>query len=103
MEKKSCRHWLDLFEAHDIPCGPINDYAAVVADPQIQARGMVVETEHPTLGTIKTLGSPIKFSETPVAVGQPAPLLGQHTDVVLHEAGYDDDEIARLREKKAVK
>lgn len=102
-EKESCRHWLDLFEAHDIPCGPINDYAAVVRDSQIQARGMVVETEHPTLGTIKTLGSPLKFSETPTVAGQPAPLLGQHTDAVLHEAGYDDDEIARLRDSKAVK
>jgi crotonobetainyl-CoA:carnitine CoA-transferase CaiB-like acyl-CoA transferase len=102
-EKESCRHWLDLFEAHDIPCGPINDYAAVVRDSQIQARGMVVETEHPTLGTIKTLGSPLKFSETLIAAGQPAPLLGQHTDAVLHEAGYDDEEIARLRDKKAVK
>ena len=64
---------------------------------------MVVETEHPTLGTIKTLGSPLKFSETPTVAGQPAPLLGQHTDAVLHEAGYDDDEIARLRDSKAVK
>ncbi|MBF86117.1 MAG: CoA transferase [Acidobacteria bacterium] len=102
-ETQSCRHWLDLFDAHDIPCGPINDYAAVVRDPQIQAREMVVETEHPTLGTIKTLGSPIKLSETPVTPARPAPLLGQHTDAVLREAGYDDAEIARLRDAKVVK
>jgi len=96
-------HWLELFEAHDIPSGPINNYAAVVDDPQVRAREMVVETEHPTLGTIRTLGSPLKLSATPVTTGRPAPLLGQHTDVVLREAGYDDAEIAKLRETKAVK
>ena len=82
---------------HDIPSGPINDYAAVADDPQIQAREMIVQTAHPTLGAIKTLGSPIKLSETPAAPGRPAPLLGQHTDQVLGEAGYTTDEIARLR------
>ncbi|MAG70522.1 MAG: CoA transferase [Acidobacteria bacterium] len=98
-----CAHWLATFDAHDIPCGPINNYAAVVDDPQVQAREMVVETEHPTLGTIRTLGSPLKLSATPVTTGRPAPLLGQHTDAVLREAGYDDVEIAKLRESKAVK
>jgi formyl-CoA transferase len=96
-------HWLELFDAHDIPSGPINNYAAVVDDPQIQAREMVVETEHPTLGTLRTLGSPLKLSATPVTTGRPAPLLGQHTDAVLREAGYDDAEIAKLRGSKAVK
>ena len=96
-QTQPCRHWLELFEVHDIPSGPINDYAAVADDPQIQAREMIVQTAHPTLGVIKTLGSPIKLSETPAAPGRPAPLLGQHTDQVLGEAGYTTDEIARLR------
>ena len=87
-QTQPCRHWLDLFEANDVPCGPINDYAAVARDPQVLAREMVVETKHPTLGALKTLGSPIKLSETPPTAGRPAPLLGQHTDEVLRDVGY---------------
>ena len=96
------RHWLALFDAHDIPCGPINDYAQVFADPQVLAREMVVEVEHPTLGRLKTLGSPIKLSATPPDVGRRAPLLGEHTDEVLAEAGYTGSEIAALRRSGAV-
>jgi formyl-CoA transferase len=80
-------HWLELFEANNIPCGPINDYAQVFEDPQVIARELVVGVEHPTLGAIKALGSPIKLSETPPAVRRRAPLLGEHTDQVLAEAG----------------
>jgi len=90
------QHWLDLFDANGIPCGPINDYAQVFADPQVVARGMAVEVEHPTLGRIRTLGSPIKMSETPPLVGRRAPLLGEHTAEVLRDEGFSDEEIARL-------
>jgi len=102
MTHRSCAHWLALFEARDIPCGPINDYAAVMADPHILARELVVETDHPTLGRIKTLGTPLKLSDTPLIPGRPAPLLGQHTDEVLGEAGLTADEIAELRRIGAV-
>jgi formyl-CoA transferase len=87
--------WIALFERHEIPCGPINDYEQVFADPHVRAREMVVETDHPTLGHIRTLGSPIKMSRTPVIVGRPAPLLGEHTAEVLREVGYDDAEMER--------
>src|SRR5206468_3735038 len=56
---------LALLERHEIPCGPINNYAEVFEDPQIVARHMVVRTEHPVLGSIRALGSPIKMSATP--------------------------------------
>ena len=100
--RQPCSHWLALLDAHDIPCGPINDYAHVFADPQVRARDMVVETEHPSLGRLRTLGSPIKLSETPPDVGRRAPRLGEHTDQVLREAGYDDAQIAELRRAGAV-
>jgi crotonobetainyl-CoA:carnitine CoA-transferase CaiB-like acyl-CoA transferase len=88
------RHWLERFEASGIPCGPINDYAAVFADPQVRAREMVVPIEHPTLGRVQTLGAAVKMSETPMRVGRRAPLFGEHTEEVLREAGCSDDEIA---------
>jgi len=93
---RPCAHWLELLDANDIPCGPINDYARVFADPQVVARGMVVDTDHPTLGRLKTLGSPLKLSATPPQVGRPAPRLGEHTAEVLREAGFTDAEIDRL-------
>ena len=80
-------HWLEAFSRRDIPCGPINDYAAVFADPQIVAREMVVDVEHPTLGSIRALGSPIKMSATPPDVRRRAPRLGEHTDAVFREFG----------------
>ena len=95
-------HWLARLEANDIPCGPINDYAQVFADPQVLAREMVVETDHPTLGHLRTLGSPIKLSATPPDVSRRAPQLGEHTDEVLREAGYTGDEIAAFRRSNAV-
>jgi crotonobetainyl-CoA:carnitine CoA-transferase CaiB-like acyl-CoA transferase len=90
------QHWLARLDAAGIPCGPINNYAEAFADPQIRARKMVVEIEHPTLGRVQTPGSPIKMSETPPVVARPAPLLGEHTREVLQEVGYSDTEISTL-------
>ena len=101
--ERPCGHWLALFDASEIPCGSINDYARVFADPQVVARGMVVDTEHPTLGHLRTLGSPIKMSATPPVVSRRAPLLGEHTDEVLAEAGLAAAEIAALRQSGAVR
>ena len=102
MASRSRAHWLALFETRDIPSGPIHDYAEVMSDPHILARELVVETDHPTLGPIKTLGTPLKLSDTPLTPGRPAPLLGQHTDDVLGEVGLTADEIDELRRAGAV-
>jgi formyl-CoA transferase len=76
-------HWLQLFEANSVPCGPINDYSQVFEDPQVIARELVVDVEHPTLGAVRALGSAIKLSATPPDVRRRAPLLGEHTEEVL--------------------
>ena len=89
-------YWLERFETAGIPCGPVNDYAQVFADPHIRARGMVVDIDHPVLGPMQALGSPIKMSETPPDATRRAPLLGEHTHDVLREAGCTDAEIAAL-------
>ena len=100
---RSRQHWLARFEAEGIPCGPINTYADVLADEQVTAREMVVETDHPTLGRLRTLGTPLKLSRTPLVTGRPAPLLGEHTTEVLGEAGYSEAEVAELRAAGAVR
>ena len=94
-------YWLERLDAHDIPCGPINTYDEVVRDPQLVARNMVVSTDHPTLGRLRTLGSPMKLSGTPAVADRPAPLLGEHTDQVLLAAGYTRTELAALRDAGA--
>jgi crotonobetainyl-CoA:carnitine CoA-transferase CaiB-like acyl-CoA transferase len=98
----TCRHWLTVFDEAGIPCGPINDYAQVLADPQVRARDMVLDVEHPRLGRLRTLGSPLKMSATPTDATRRAPMLGEHTDDVLREAGLSDAEIASLRRDRVV-
>ena len=95
-------HWLEILEAANVPAGPINDLAQVYDDPQVQAREMMVETDHPVAGRVKNIGIPIKLSETPGRFQRPAPTLGQHTDEVLTELGCSDDEIDKLRTGGAV-
>jgi crotonobetainyl-CoA:carnitine CoA-transferase CaiB-like acyl-CoA transferase len=96
------RVWLASLEAAGIPCGPVNDIADVFADPQVRARGMVGHVEHPHAGMVPLVASPLKLSATPVDLRHAPPLLGQHTDEVLREAGYDDAEIAALRARGAL-
>jgi crotonobetainyl-CoA:carnitine CoA-transferase CaiB-like acyl-CoA transferase len=99
---KERRAWLASLEAAGIPCGPVNDIADVFADPQVRARGMVGHVEHPHAGMVPLVASPLKLSATPVDLRHAPPLLGQHTDEVLREAGYDDEEIAALRTRGAI-
>ncbi len=94
--------WLERLEAAGVPAGPILTYDQVFADPHVQHRQMVVEVEHPRAGKTRVLGIPIKFSDTPGEVRRPAPMLGQHTEEVLRELGYDDQAIADLRARGVV-
>ena len=95
-------YWIDLFEKNDIPCGPINDYAHVFSDPQLRAREMAVDVDHPVLGPIRALGSPLKMSGTPTNPRCRAPLLGEHTTSVLMDYGFTDAEIQGLRAAGAI-
>ena len=75
--------WLTALRAAGIPCGPINTVSQVFSDPHLQARGFIWECEHPTAGTIKLSGSPIRLSETPTRLYKAPPLLGEDNDALL--------------------
>ncbi len=100
--QKSSEYWLDALEAAGVPAGPIYDIEQVYRDPQVRAREMVVETDHPVAGRTSNIGIPIKLSETPGRFQRPAPTLGQHTDEALRELGRTDAEIAALRSQGIV-
>jgi crotonobetainyl-CoA:carnitine CoA-transferase CaiB-like acyl-CoA transferase len=80
---KPSTHWLDLLQAAGIPAGPVLHFEEAMADSHVVARGMAVDTQHPAAGTFKTLGIPVKLSQTPGKLRRPAPRLGEHTDEVL--------------------
>ncbi len=95
--QRPAAEWLARLEAAGVPAGPIYDLAAAYAQPQVPARDMVVELDHPTAGRVKHIGVPVKLSETPGVIGRPAPTLGQHTDEILAEAGLGPEVVASLR------
>jgi crotonobetainyl-CoA:carnitine CoA-transferase CaiB-like acyl-CoA transferase len=99
---KPARYWLAALEQKGVPCGPVYDMLQALADPQAIARDMVVTVEHSTLGPVKTLGLPVKFSATPGKVATGAPLYGEHTREVLREHGFDDAQIEAFAHEGAI-
>jgi formyl-CoA transferase len=95
--------WHQLLSGVGIPCAPINSIDQVFADPQVLARQMLVEMPHPTAGSVKLTGSPLKLSRTPVQMASHPPLLGEHTDEVLRDyLGYTPDEVMRLQDNGVI-
>ena len=90
--------WVKDLQAVNVPCGPINDLADVFADAQVLARNMYQEMPHPTLGSIKQTGLPIKFSATPGGLDRHPPLLGEHNQEVLTSLGYSEVDIRSFQE-----
>jgi crotonobetainyl-CoA:carnitine CoA-transferase CaiB-like acyl-CoA transferase len=89
-------HWIAVFDAAGVPAGPVHSIGEALTHPQVLARGMVVDVDHPRTGRSKALGFPVKFSATPAVTPRGAPSLGEHTRAVLAEFGYPDDEIDAL-------
>ncbi len=97
LQARTSDEWVEILNAHGIPCGPIYTMDQSLEHPQVHHREMVVERPHPTMGTVRLLGLPVKLSETPGAIHRAPPLFGQHTDEVLREIGLTEDELAQLR------
>jgi crotonobetainyl-CoA:carnitine CoA-transferase CaiB-like acyl-CoA transferase len=102
---RSSDEWLSGLEAQKIGCGPINNLQQVFDDPHVEAREMVITMDHPLSGNAgaQLIGSPMRFTETPVTYRHPPPLIGQHTEEVLREKlGLSDGDLSTLREKEVI-
>lgn len=89
---KPSEHWYRALERAGVPCGVLSSLDEVLDDEQVRARGVVREVDHPTIGTVRVTGSPVRFSRTPVRVERAGPLLGEHTREILQELGRPDAE-----------
>jgi crotonobetainyl-CoA:carnitine CoA-transferase CaiB-like acyl-CoA transferase len=99
--QKTSKEWLTIFEAADVPCGPVYTFDEVLQDPQLVFNQTFVEYDHPVAGRVRGVNVPGKFSATPTQVRHHAPSLGEHTIEVLSEFGFTQSEIRSLLETKA--
>ena len=93
---------LAQLQSAEIPCGPINTVADSLADPHYVQRGNIIQQEHPSAGTIRSLASPVRLSDTPASYRLPPPRLGEHTESILNELGYSVEDVATLRQAAVI-
>ena len=99
IRQRTVDDWLPVLRAAGVPAGRINTIDQALSDEHLIERGIIVELEHPALGMIKSIATPIHMSETPLNYRLPPPRLGEHTDAVLSELGYDHNRIQILRQQ----
>jgi crotonobetainyl-CoA:carnitine CoA-transferase CaiB-like acyl-CoA transferase len=100
--ERSTADWLAALDVAEIPCGPIYDVVEAFASPEAVELGMTVEQEHPAWGVIRQVGIPFRLAATPATIRTAPPSLGEDTDAILTELGYDADAIAGLRVRGVV-
>jgi len=95
-QRTPARTWLEKLAEANIPAAPINSVSEAINDAQTIARGLIVQLEHPAIGTAKSIANPIRFSGTPVSYRLPPPLLGEHTGEILKSLGYTAEEVKSM-------
>ncbi len=102
-KQRSTEDWVNALETAGVPCGPINTVAQAFANPQVQSRGMQIQLPHPLAGQVPLMGSPMKFSGTPIEHKLPPPVLGQHSEEILEQVlGMDAPAREKLRASGAM-
>ena len=98
--KKTQKEWMEKFSNFDTCVMPVKSFAEATQDPQIKIRNMVVEMDHPILGKIQNIASPIKYSRTPLTIRSFAPKTGQNTEEILESLGYSVEQIQNFKKEK---
>ena len=96
---KSAEEWLEILDEAGVPCAPVLTRREMIDHPQVQASELIVETDHPIAGRLRQTRAPARFSETPAEIRHGAPLHGEHTEEILKEVGFAEDEIENLKTK----
>ncbi|MEL6149670.1 MAG: CoA transferase [Chloroflexota bacterium] len=102
VKANTTEHWLELFATKDLWCARVQDFDDLVNDPQVAHNNLIQEIDHPKAGRIKVVGVPVEFSETPGTIRIAPPTVGQHTDDILKEVGFDNEQIAAFHREHIV-
>ena len=101
--RKTTAEWVEILLDKGVPCAPALTYEEFFKHPQVEAMGMSLVAQHSKIGRVRLWGIPIDFERTPARIRRTAPTLGEHTDEILRELGYDESKIKALREEGVVK
>ena len=102
LKTKDRAHWIAAMGSHGVPCGAIAKVDEICESETLKARGMIWEMDHPTAGKVRTIGNPIVFTDTALGEPVPPPRLGEHTEAVLADIGYDLEEISEMKSNAAI-
>lgn len=102
IRERPTAHWLEVMQARDMWCAPVQDFEDLMDDPQVRHNELIQIVEHPVAGEVKVVGIPMRFSETPGAIRRNPPGVGQHSEEILRDLGYHDGQIAEFREEGVI-